>query len=409
MRIFHKYIILLLSLAIYTWFVGYYVLALLGIAGIVIMSYQLPKQWNLLIPLTCLIIGFILMKYMFASMSKSVPIGYSVFAFNCISFLVDYSKVQQKEKVKIMDILCYLFFFPKMLCGPIVRFLPFQTQINNFNKPSKNNLYRAFKIGVYAAFCKFGLADNISWIVSGHAYGINAWLSAIVFALQLYLDFFAYSNFAIAFAVLFGIDLPHSFNSPYRAFSFRDFWKRWNITISEWLRDYVYIPLGGSRNVGKTKSSLNIMATFLVSGLWHGATLPFILWGAFHGLLVIGERPLLTKLETNYVTKHAYRVLVVLIVAMLWQLFRLENIGDVTLFLGNLFTLAPMDLSVLAYTIIIGITVWFLDRQACKKLVFTTSEDKQFVYKEVSLVCIMFMATIVLLAQPSINFFYFKF
>ena len=406
---FYKNIILLLSLVVYTWFVGWYVLALLGISSIVIMSCRLPKKWNLLIPLTCLILGFVLMKFFFASMSKSVPIGYSVFAFNCISFHVDYAKAPKKERVNIIDILCYLFFFPKMLCGPIVRFSPFQIQLNEHKKPSNNDLYRAFKIGVYASFCKFGLADNISWIVSSQAFGINAWLSAIVFALQLYLDFFAYSNFAIAFAVLFGIELPNSFNSPYRAFSFRDFWKRWNITISEWLRDYIYIRLGGSRNVGKARFTINIMATFLVSGLWHGATLPFILWGVFHGLLVISERPLLTKLETKNVIKHAYRVLVVLIVAMLWQLFRLENIGDVILFIGNLFTLAPMNLSVLVYTIIIGIIVWCLDCQACKKLVFTTCEDKQFVYKEVSLVCIMFMATIALLAQPSINFFYFKF
>lgn len=409
MKKYHKYIILLLSLAIYTWFVGWYVLALLGIAIIVIMSYQLPNKSNLLIPLTFLIIGFILMKYLFASMSKSVPIGYSVFAFNCISFVIDYAKGPKKERVNVLDILCYLFFFPKMLCGPIIRFFPFQTQLNNLNKPSKKDFYKAFKIGVYAAFCKFGLADNISWITSSQAYGINALLGAMVFALQLYLDFFAYSNFAIAFAILFGINLPHSFNSPYRAFSFRDFWKRWNITISEWLRDYIYIPLGGSRNVGKIRFILNILATFLVSGLWHGATLPFILWGVFHGLLVIGERTLLTKLETNNVTKHIYRVLVFLMITILWQLFRFESIGDVTLFMGNLFTLAPVDLSVLTYTIIIGIIVWCLDYQACKILVFTTSEDKHFVYKEVSLVCIMFISTILLLTQPSINFFYFKF
>ena len=120
-----KYITILISLAIYAWFVGWYVFALLGISGGVLLSYRLPKKWNLLIPLTCLIAGFILMKYLLSNMGKAVPIGYSVFMFNCISFLVDYSKEGNKEKVNSLDLLCYLFFFPKMLCGPFIKFSSF--------------------------------------------------------------------------------------------------------------------------------------------------------------------------------------------------------------------------------------------------------------------------------------------
>lgn len=404
-----KYITILISLAIYAWFVGWCVFALLGISGVVLLSYRLPKKWNLLIPLTCLIAGFILMKYLLSNMGKAVPIGYSVFMFNCISFLVDYSKEGNKDKVNSLDLLCYLFFFPKMLCGPFIKFSSFQAQLNKWIKPSITNVYRAFKISVFAAFCKFAIADNLSVVVASQSYGINTFFGSVLFALQLYLDFYAYSNFAIALALLFGIELPTSFNTPYRSVSFRDFWGRWNITISEWLKEYIYIPLGGNRVKNRFRNVFNTLTTFIVSGLWHGASLPFILWGGLHGLLVITERLLIHRLESRYLLRYAYNFFVFISVAMLWQLFRMDNFGDLRLYLSRLFTYAPLDLAVLAYVATIGIVVWSIDSQAIQKLVFMVSNEKQYVYREVSLVCGLLTATILLSLQPSINFFYFRF
>ena len=409
MREIYKHTLLLTSLAVYTWFVGWYVLVLLFLAGVMLAAYNLPKKLNLWIPIISLIVGFVAMKYLYSSATIKLPIGYSVFAFSCISFLVDYSRKEAKNKENVLDVLCYLFFFPKMLCGPIVRFYPFQEQLNSASKPGKSEIYQAFKIGVFASFCKFCIADNLAWAVTTPTCGLNALFSSIVFALQLYLDFFAYSNFAIAFALLVGIDLPISFNSPYRAATFRDFWHRWNITVSEWLKDYIYIPLGGSRNVSRARVQLNILATFLVSGLWHGATLPFLLWGAIHGLLVIAERGLVRSIQRSRMIKLAYRLLVFLAVALLWQLFRLERISDLLTYCHNLFLWAPISLPLVIFLAAAGLAIWLVDCQAVKRLVFSTSPDKHFVYREVTLTCSMLAMTILFYSQPTINFFYFKF
>ena len=189
MRDIYKHTLLLTSLAIYTWFVGWYVLVLLFLAGVVLAAYSLPKKLNLWIPIVCLIVGFVAMKYLYSSATIKLPIGYSVFAFSCISFLVDYLRKDVKNKENVLDVLCYLFFFPKMLCGPIIRFYPFQEQLNSASKPEKSVIYQAFKIGVYASFCKFCVADNLSWAVTAPTCGLNTLFSSIVFAFQLYLDF----------------------------------------------------------------------------------------------------------------------------------------------------------------------------------------------------------------------------
>ena len=407
MRKLYKYTILLASLAIYAWFVGWYVFVLLFLAIIVIVGCYLPKKFNLWIPAICLISGFVAMKYLYSSATIKLPIGYSVFAFSCISFLVDYSRKGDKNKENVLDVLCYLFFFPKMLCGPIVRFYPFQKQLTT-TVPCKSKLYQAFKIGVFASFCKFCVADNLAWTVSAPTYGLNCLFSSIIFALQLYLDFYAYSNFAIAFALLLGIDLPLSFNAPYRAASFRDFWHRWNITVSEWLRDYIYIPLGGSCNVSGSRVKLNILATFLVSGLWHGAALPFLLWGAIHGLLVMAERGLVRFMQ-HHVIKLVYRSFVFIAVALLWQLFRLEGINDISTYCVNMLSWSPISLPVVLFLVGAGLAVWLVDCQTVKRLVFTTSTNKQFIYREVTLTCSLLFLTILFSSQSTINFFYFKF
>lgn len=409
MRKLYKYVILLSSLAIYAWFVGWYVFVLLFLAIIVIAGCHLPKKLNLWLPILCLIGGFVAMKYFYSSATIKLPIGYSVFAFSCISFLVDYSRKVDKNKENVLDILCYLFFFPKMLCGPIVRYYPFQEQLNTAKKPGKSKLYQALKIGVFASFCKFCVADNLAWAVYAPTYGLNTLISSIMFALQLYLDFYAYSNYAIAFALFGGIDLPISFNAPYRAVSFREFWRRWNITVSEWLKDYIYIPLGGSRNVSGLRVMLNILATFLVSGLWHGTTLPFLLWGAIHGLLVMAERGLVRFIDGNRVIKLAYRSLVFIAVALLWQLFRLESMNELLTYCGNMFSWASISLPLVLFLAGAGLAVWLVDCQAVKRLVFTTSTDKNFIYREVSLTCLMLVLTILFYSQTTINFFYFKF
>ena len=285
MRRTYKYLILASSLALYAWFVGWYAFALLFLSIVIIVSNSLKNWLRLPLPVTSLVLGYILMKYAYPDSNIKLPIGYSVFVFSGISFIVDSSKTN-KCRQNSLDVLCYLFFFPKMLCGPLVRFTDFSSQLNNASFPTSTVLYKAFKIFVYAAFCKFVVADMLAQSTSCPLAGLNAWMSIFIFSVQLYLDFFAYSNFAIAFAIICGINLPTSFVAPYSSKTFTEFWRRWNITVSQWLKDYVYIGLGGNRK-SAFRTKINILVTFFVSGLWHGASLPFIIWGLLHGALVL--------------------------------------------------------------------------------------------------------------------------
>lgn len=410
MRQFYKYAIFLISVGIYTWFVGSYIGILLLLAATVIIASSFSSKWVFSIPILALVVGFVLLKYLTPSQSLSLPIGYSVFAFTCISYIVDISRADAKVPSKIIDVLCYLFFFPKMLAGPIVRFADMQKQFETCKAPSKMNLYTAFKILIYASFCKFVLADNLCIVTASESYGLNALLSTFLFAIQLYLDFYAYSNYAIAFALLVGIKLPESFNSPYRASTFREFWHRWNMTVSSWLKDYVYIPLGGNKCRSQLRVYTNIMLTFFVSGLWHGASFPFLLWGLLHGLFVITERLIIGKkgIENRFV-KRFYRYCVLFVISLLWQLFKMDGLESCVRWAETLLIAAPVSIPVLWISIITILIVNFLDSKIAKQLVFSTSEKDLFVYKEVAFVCVMLFSVLLFHGQPNINFFYFKF
>lgn len=404
----YKHIVLLLSLAIYAWFIGCYVFVLLGLSVIVMMTYRLPQNMNILIPACFLVLGFVLMKYAFPQSYVSLPIGYSVFSFSCISFLVDYKKSKHKCRVKGVDLLCYLFFFPKMLCGPLVKFAPFQKQIESPAFPDKIATYQIFKILVFASFCKFCIADSISWIVSADNLGVNAWIASVIFAIQLYFDFYAYSLFAIGFASLLGIQLPCSFKSPYRADSLKDFWHRWNITVSAWLKEYIYIPLGGNRHRNSYRKSFNVITTFFVSGIWHGASLPFILWGILHGILYNMER-IINNVIRNRISRLLYRFLILVAIMLLWQFFRLNTSQELVTFFSSLLHYAPMDVTILLYMIVSSCVLLLIDSKQVKSLIFSTTSDRIFIYKEVALLSGLLFTTILFHSNSQINFFYFKF
>ena len=410
MRRLYKYAIFLISVGIYTWFVGSYIWILLLLAALVIITSGSTAKWVLSVPILSFIAGFVVLKYITSFNVLSLPIGYSVFAFTCISYIVDTAQNGLKTRNNPIDVLCYLFFFPKMLAGPIVRFANIQNQLNTCNAPTKTELYTAFKIIIYASFCKFVLADNLGIVTNSECYGLNAWLSAFLFAFQLYLDFFAYSNYSIAFALMVGINLPESFNSPYKSATFREFWKRWNITVSSWLKDYVYIPLGGNKSGNKRRIYANIILTFLVSGLWHGATFPFLLWGVLHGFFVIMERILFHEsVIANQVLRNIYRWFVFVIASLLWQLFRIEGMESFLEWVSRLFTLYPINYSILTVTVVTFSVIYLLDCKIVKNLIFSTSNNKIFVYREVAFVCALFFLVMLFHSQPNINFFYFKF
>lgn len=407
MRRTYKYLILASSLALYAWFVGWYVFALLFLSIVIIASNSLKNWLRLMLPVTSLVMGYILMKYAYPDSDIKLPIGYSVFAFSGISFIVDSSKTNKRNQ-NSLDVLCYFFFFPKMLCGPLIKFADFSSQLSKASIPTSTALYKAFKIFVYAAFCKFVVADMLAKSMSCPLAGLNAWMSIIIFSVQLYLDFFAYSNFAIGFAIICGIKLPTSFAAPYSSKSFTEFWRRWNITVSQWLKDYVYIGLGGNR-ISAFRTKLNVILTFSVSGLWHGASLPFIIWGLLHGALVVVEKTFLTRIVKIKFFSFFYYALVMVSVFLLWQLFRFPSMSELAQFVSVLLQSASIDNGIVISTLCAILIVPMIDNHNLRYLVFDIPKTTKGVCYEVSTVCLLFVLTILFMRPPSLNFFYFKF
>ncbi|ELY3574991.1 MBOAT family protein [Cronobacter sakazakii] len=217
-----------------------------------------------------------------------MPLAVSFFTFQQISFLVDAYK-GKIGSVGIIDYLYYILFFPKMIAGPITRWNDLMPQTNSSEVVKSSMLLAGLTVisiglfkkvvlsGLFARYADVGYAhtDTLSFI--------EAWVTTLSYTAQIYFDFSGYSDIAIGSALLLGIRLPDNFNSPYKAVNIRDFWNRWHISLSTWLRDYVYIPLGGSRK-GLPRTISNLIITFLVSGAWHGSELNFIIWGLMHGV-----------------------------------------------------------------------------------------------------------------------------
>jgi alginate O-acetyltransferase complex protein AlgI len=226
-----------------------------------------------------------------------LPIGISFITFQKIGYLVDVYRKPTQFDYSLREFALFVTFFPQLIAGPIVRHHEILPQ---FRRPS---VYRPdptrFAIGLsiffLALFKKTVFADGFAGIAtpvfraadSGHALTFgDAWLGALAFTLQLYFDFSAYSEMAAALAIMFGVRLPINFASPYKATSVVDFWRRWHISLSRFLRDYLYVPLGGNRR-GSARRALNVMVTMVLGGLWHGAGWTFVIWGALHGVYIV--------------------------------------------------------------------------------------------------------------------------
>src|SRR3984957_9987336 len=217
-----------------------------------------------------------------------LPAGISFFTFQAISYVVDVSR-RKLHPVGLLDFAVYLSFFPHLLAGPIVRASEFLPQIRHRIDPRRVEASRAlwliarglFKKVVIASYLATHAADPLFGIPAQHA-GLEALFGVYAYAIQIYADFSGYTDIAIGLALLLGVRFPQNFNSPYRSLSLQEFWRRWHMTLSRFLRDYLYIPLGGNRR-GPRRRYLNLMITMLLGGLWHGAAWSFVVWGAIHG------------------------------------------------------------------------------------------------------------------------------
>ncbi len=265
-----------------------------------------------------------------------LPVGISFYTFQTLSYVLDvyYGKVAAEKHFG--KYATFISFFPQLVAGPIERTDHLLTQINQKEyKFRYDNASYGLKLMAWGFFKKLVIADNLAVYVDQifedvHYYhGFCMVLAILFFTLQIYCDFSGYSDIAIGCARLFDVELMTNFKSPYFSNSIREFWTRWHISLSTWFRDYVYIPLGGNR-VSKFRNCVNVMVTFLVSGLWHGAAFTYVIWGGIHGLLQIMERFFLGK-------KKMPKLVVFLLVAFAWTFFRAQSLSDAVYVLVHMF------------------------------------------------------------------------
>ena len=270
-----------------------------------------------------------------------LPIGISFFVFHNISLLVDLTR--DKRPPPLTDVFLYIIFFPQLVSGPITRAAMFIPQIVP-KRIADIDFVEAARWIVAGYFFKLFVANNLNEMTSHMAFPLyealrtqDRWLLVFLYSYQIYADFFGYSAIALGLGLLFGYRLPVNFNLPYISASFSEFWTRWHISLSQWLRTYLYIPLGGNRK-GVARTYLNLMIVMTLGGLWHGASLGYALWGMLHGLLLVIERPFLKFFETPYPALRAIRIGVVfLCVTMLWIFFKLPNFDHALGYLHGMF------------------------------------------------------------------------
>ena len=273
-----------------------------------------------------------------------LPLGISFYTFAAIGYVVDSLKKKYEPYNNILHLAAGLSFFPCLVSGPIERqnnLVPQVLEGHNFNY--KDATYGLKQIA-WGLFEKLVIADNLAVIVDivfsdVYSYsGAPLLFASLFFAFQIYCDFAGYSDIAIGVARLFGIYLTKNFNCPYFSASIQEFWRRWHISLSSWLRDYIYISLGGNRK-GNLKKQLNILITMLVSGLWHGAAWTFVVWGGAHGLCQIIENLTgINKKENTNKVIQIFRILsVFFIICILWIFFRANSFSDAYYVITHMF------------------------------------------------------------------------
>ena len=351
----------------------------------------------------------------------AMPIGISFYTFQTMSYTIDVYRGEVKAQKNILDFGTYVTLFPQLIAGPIVRYQTVAEQIDN-----RTLSFDRFGSGVKRFICGLGkkvlLANNIGLLWSSvsstplsQLSTVSAWLGIVAFGLQLYFDFSGYSDMAIGLGRMLGFDFVENFDYPYISQSITEFWRRWHMSLGTWFRDYVYIPLGGNRK-GFAIQMRNIAVVWFLTGLWHGASLNFILWGVYYGILLVIEKLFLTKLlkKLPSVFRHIYAIICVLIG---WVLFSFENMSDglsyLKVMLGqNTFCTGDAIYQLLSYLpliviCLIGATP--LSADLWKKISHRLKACLQGVTEIVWICSVFFLCTAYLISGSYNPFLYFRF
>ena len=283
-----------------------------------------------------------------------LPVGISFFTFQALSYVIDVYTNTVEVQGNLFYFALYIACFPQLIAGPIVHYKDIAGQLTERNVGSHE-----FSDGI-KRFC-FGLSKKVLIAntlaeVADKVWNTDiskldstvAWLGAICYTFQIYYDFSGYSDMAIGLGKMFGFDFKENFNHPYRAESIREFWRRWHISLSTWFRDYVYIPLGGSR-CSMAKTCWNIFVVFLLTGIWHGANWTFLAWGLVYGILLINERLWLGKILEKNPVKFINRIIIFIVVTILWVVFRAGTIVDAWTFISRMFVGGFKPINLLNY------------------------------------------------------------
>jgi alginate O-acetyltransferase complex protein AlgI len=268
----------------------------------------------------------------------TLPLGISFYTFQSMSYTIDVYRKEAKGIRNFIDFACYVSMFPQLVAGPIVRFQDISEQLVS-RTHSLEKIYRGavfFSLGLGKKVLLANSCGKIADVVfeSAAPSCLEAWYGTMAYAFQIYFDFSGYSDMAIGLALLFGFSLPRNFNAPYRAASITEFWQRWHISLSTWLRDYLYIPLGGNRQ-GSSRTYLNLMLVMLIGGLWHGAALKFAVWGGLHGVYLAGER-FMRRRSKAALPRWVGGPLCFAVVSLTWVCFRAESLPHAMLFYRSL-------------------------------------------------------------------------
>ncbi len=273
-----------------------------------------------------------------AAPSIILPVGISFYTFQTLSYSLDVYFGKMKPWHSFLDYALYVTFFPQLVAGPIVRACDYLPQCREPKRPSSQHIGWGLSLIVVGMFEKIVLADGLLSPAAEKVFEaqvapglLSAWGGTLAFAGQIFCDFAGYSACAIGVALCLGFELTTNFRFPYAALGFSDFWRRWHVSLSSWLRDYLYIPLGGSRK-GTYRTYQNLMTTMLLGGLWHGASWTFVVWGGLHGVFLVGERLLVPVVSGAALVKKTPRItwalLTFLFVSVAWVLFRAHTLAQ---------------------------------------------------------------------------------
>ena len=322
------YILLMLFVIVFNWAIGKYING-----NKVILSIAVTVNLSILVFFKY--INFIIANYNsffsknMSMLDISLPIGISFFTFQAISYIIDLYRGKYAPQKDLIKLALYISFFPQLIAGPIVRYIDIEKQLSvriiTYEKTALG--IRRFIIGLSKKVLISNIlgqsVDNVMNHPVKELSTILCWITAIMYLMQIYFDFSGYSDMAIGLGKIFGFDFPENFNMPYISKSISEFWRRWHISLGTWFREYLYIPLGGNRK-GNERTLLNLFIVFAATGIWHGASWNFLIWGLWHGMFCVLERiGFKVVLEKHRIFSHLYTMFVVTVG---FVIFRIDNI-----------------------------------------------------------------------------------